>query len=193
MKFWRDVLGFELRGSDADSRVDLVSGAARVRLGERDWPPDFSGEGTRPGSAIVFFETDSIEAMQSAIRRRGGDPSHVENVNWLKMRVFEIRDPDGHVLWFGQSYHRESPARPRGMLRKVMPELPVDEVPAGVSGLPLSFMSSLTIRLMSANGKGFSNAAFTMLNTPVAAAIPTARETTAVAAKPGLRRKIRSA
>jgi hypothetical protein len=32
-----------------------------------------------------------------------------------------------------------------------------------------------------------------MLNIPVAAAIPTARETTAVAAKPGLRRKIRSA
>src|SRR5207247_5233726 len=31
------------------------------------------------------------------------------------------------------------------------------------------------------------------LNSPVAAAIPTARETTAVAAKPGLRRKIRSA
>src|SRR5262252_4488502 len=54
-------------------------------------------------------------------------------------------------------------------------------------------MSSLTIRLMSANGKGFSNAAFTMLNSPVAAAIPTARETTAMAAKPGLRRKVRSA
>src|SRR5204863_2758349 len=54
-------------------------------------------------------------------------------------------------------------------------------------------MSSQTIRLMSANGKGFSSAAFTMLNSPVAAAIPTARETTAVAAKPGLRRKIRSA
>ena len=46
---------------------------------------------------------------------------------------------------------------------------------------------------MSANGKGFSNAAFTMLNRPVAAAIPIARETTAVTAKPGLRRKMRSA
>src|SRR5262245_10432925 len=54
-------------------------------------------------------------------------------------------------------------------------------------------MPSVTIRWMSANGKGFSNAAFTMLNSAVAAAIPTARETTAVAAKPGLRRKIRSA
>src|SRR3954470_3506060 len=46
---------------------------------------------------------------------------------------------------------------------------------------------------MSANGKGCSNAAFTMLNSPVAAAIPTARETTAIAATPGLRRKLRSA
>src|SRR5678815_3505791 len=54
-------------------------------------------------------------------------------------------------------------------------------------------MSSLTIRLMSANGKGFSSAVFTMLNSPVAAAIPTARETTAVAVEPGLRRNIRSA
>jgi catechol 2,3-dioxygenase-like lactoylglutathione lyase family enzyme len=132
--FWRDILGFEVRGSDADGRVDLVSGAARVRLGERDWPPDFSGEGegNRPGSAVVFFETANVEAMQSAIRRRGGNPSHLENVNWLKMRMFEIRDPDGHILWFGQSYHRESPARPRRMLRKVMPELPVDDVRAGV-------------------------------------------------------------
>ena len=130
--FWRDVLGFDLRRSDADGRVDLVSGAARVRLGERDWPPDFSGEGASPGSAVVFFETDDVEAMHSAIRRRGGDPSYLENVNWLKMRIFQVQDPDGHMLWFGQSYHRASAGRPRGMFRKVMPELPVDDVRASV-------------------------------------------------------------
>jgi len=130
--YWRDVLGFEVRGSEDGGRVDLVSGAARVRLGERDWPPDFSGEGAHPGSAVVFFETGDLDAMHSAIRRRGGDPSHLENVNWLKMRVFHVRDPDGHMLWFGQSYHQESPARPHGMFRKVMPELPVDDVRASV-------------------------------------------------------------
>src|SRR5262249_4366303 len=54
-------------------------------------------------------------------------------------------------------------------------------------------MPSVTIRLMSANGKGFSNAAFTMLNSPVAAAIPTARETIAVSEKPGLRNSERAA
>jgi hypothetical protein len=52
---------------------------------------------------------------------------------------------------------------------------------------------SVTSRLLSANEKGCSNAAFTMLNSPVAAAIPTARETIVVAAKPGLRRKVRGA
>jgi uncharacterized glyoxalase superfamily protein PhnB len=48
------------------------------------------------------------------------------------MRVFEIRDPDGHALWYGQSYHSDSPARPAVMLRQIMPELPLNDVAAGV-------------------------------------------------------------
>jgi predicted enzyme related to lactoylglutathione lyase len=133
VKFWQDVLGFQVRGSAEDSpTVDLISGRARIRFGARDWSPDFSGEGRQPGSAIVFFETDDVEAMRAAVRRRGGDPTELEKVNWIKMRVFEIRDPDGHVIWFGQSYHAESPARPRLMMKRVMPELPLDDVPAGV-------------------------------------------------------------
>jgi uncharacterized glyoxalase superfamily protein PhnB len=133
VEFWRDVLGFQVRGSAADnSSFDLTSGRARIRFGVHDWSPDFSGEGRRPGSAIVFFETDNVEAMHAAIRRRGGEPTELEKVNWIKMRVFQVHDPDGHIIWFGQSYHAESPARPRLMMRKVMPELPLDDVPAGV-------------------------------------------------------------
>jgi uncharacterized glyoxalase superfamily protein PhnB len=54
------------------------------------------------------------------------------------MRMFEIRDPDGNVLWFGQSYHKhpDSPSRrkrqPHG-LRQALPELPFDAVPAAVA------------------------------------------------------------
>jgi catechol 2,3-dioxygenase-like lactoylglutathione lyase family enzyme len=130
--FWRDVLGFDVRGSHDTGVTDLVSGAARVRLGTRDWAPDFSDEGRAPGSAIVFFETDNAEALRSAITERGGHPSPLENVNWIKMRVFEVRDPDGHALWFGQSYHVDSPEAPKPMVQKVMPELPLADVPAGV-------------------------------------------------------------
>jgi catechol 2,3-dioxygenase-like lactoylglutathione lyase family enzyme len=46
--------------------------------------------------------------------------------------MFQLQDPDGHVIWFGQSYHAESPARSRSMMTAIMPELPMDDVPAGV-------------------------------------------------------------
>ena len=128
--FWRDVLGFEIRGRD-DEGVELTSGPARIHLGALDTAPDFSKEGP-PGTAIVFLDTDDVDAMHAAIRRRGGQPSDLEKVNWIKRRVFEIRDPDGHVIWFGQSYHQKSPDRPRRMMSRIMPELPCGDVPAAV-------------------------------------------------------------
>jgi uncharacterized glyoxalase superfamily protein PhnB len=123
--FWRDVLGFEVRRAGDDGGVDLTSGRARIRVEPLDERP--------PGSAVVFFDTDDVEAMQRAIRQRGGQASDLENVNWIKRRVFEVRDPDGHVIWFGQSYHQKSPDRPRRMLSRIMPELPSDDVPAAVA------------------------------------------------------------
>jgi predicted enzyme related to lactoylglutathione lyase len=129
--FWRDVLGFEVSEHPEDG-VELRSGRARVHLGGLDAAPDFSTEGP-PGSAIVFFDTDDVEGMHAAIKRRGGEPSELEKVNWIKRRVFEVRDPDGHVIWYGQSYHQKSPDRPRRMMSRIMPELPCDDVPAAVT------------------------------------------------------------
>ena len=80
----------------------------------------------------MFFDTDDVAAMHAAVRQRGGQPSDLENVNWIKRTVFEVRDPDGHVIWFGQSYHQKSPNRPRRMMSRAMPELPCDDVPAAV-------------------------------------------------------------
>lgn len=78
-------------------------------------------EEQRPGSAIVFLQSGDVEGAQAELRKRGGEPSEIEKVNWIKMRMFEVRDPDGNVLWFGQSYHEQpdSPSRrklqPHGM------------------------------------------------------------------------------
>jgi predicted enzyme related to lactoylglutathione lyase len=129
--FWRHVLGFEAGERAADGSIELTSGRARIHVGGLDAAPDFSSEGP-PGSAIVFFDVNDVEAMRSAIANRGGQPSAVEKVNWIKRRVFEVRDPDGHVVWFGQSYHEKSPERPRRMMSRIMPELPCDDVPASV-------------------------------------------------------------
>jgi predicted enzyme related to lactoylglutathione lyase len=129
--FWRDVLGFDVRSSNDGGLAEFVSGPARVRLGTTDSASDFSEEGP-PGSAIVFFETDNVEGMRATIQQRGGRPTTLENVNRIKMRVFELRDPDGHAVWFGQSYQADSPEQVKPMVRKVMPELPHQDVPAGV-------------------------------------------------------------
>src|SRR5262245_40736249 len=131
LKFWKDVLGFEERGTGNDGTVDLTSGRARIRLVTRD-SSSGPGEGRPRESAIVFFETDDVAAMHAAVRRRGGEPSGLEKVNWIKMQMFQITDPDAHVIWFGQSYHAESPDRSQSMMRTVMPELPMDDVPGGV-------------------------------------------------------------
>jgi predicted enzyme related to lactoylglutathione lyase len=142
--FWRDVLGFEVSERDRDGGIEVTSGPARIHFGKLDAAPDFSKE-TSPGSAIVFFDTDDIAAMHAAISRRGGQPSELEKVNWIKRSVFEVRDPDGHVIWFGQSYHQKSPDPPspqrgsggtgrrRHMMNRIMPELPCDDVPAAVT------------------------------------------------------------
>jgi catechol 2,3-dioxygenase-like lactoylglutathione lyase family enzyme len=61
--FWCDVLGFEVSGP-ADDGVELRSGGARIQVGQRDVAPDLANEGP-PGSAIVFFDTNDVEAMQA--------------------------------------------------------------------------------------------------------------------------------
>jgi uncharacterized glyoxalase superfamily protein PhnB len=134
--FYRDVLGFELRELPVAGHapiVEAVSGPARIRFGISDNPAANPPEHRKPGSAIVFFQTDDVEAMHAAVAARGGAPSDVEDVNWIKLRVFEVRDPDGHTLWFGQSFD-EPPARgSRSLLEKIMPELPLTDVAAGVA------------------------------------------------------------
>lgn len=82
---------------------------------------------------MLFFETDDVAAMHDVIRARGGNPNGLEKVNWIKMRMFEICDPDGHTLWFGQSYDQPDKPVPEPMMRKALPELPFDDVGLAVA------------------------------------------------------------
>ena len=49
------------------------------------------------------------------------------------MRMFEIRDPDGHTLWFGQSYDEPCSPRPAPMMERALPELPFNDVAAAIA------------------------------------------------------------
>jgi uncharacterized glyoxalase superfamily protein PhnB len=131
--FWCDVLGFEATAvADDPAALELRAGEARVRLGTHDWAPDFSGDAHAPGTAMLHFEVDDVEAMRATLLARGALASAIEKVNWLKFRMFEVRDPDGHVLWFGQTYNVDMPARPAAQFEQALPELPVDDVAAAL-------------------------------------------------------------
>ena len=70
--------------------------------------------------------------MHSAISARGIAASELVKVNWVKMQMFEIRDPDGNTLWFGESYNKAHDSQ-TGMFRKALPRLPLTDVAAGVA------------------------------------------------------------
>ena len=129
--FYHDVLGFQSSGSPEtlDASTTLVYGPARIQL---------SGRADASNSRrVLFFETSDVDAMRRTISGRGGSASEVERVNGIKMRMFEVRDPDGYALWFGQSFHRPSiemhipPGT--GQLRQIMPAMPHSDVAAGIA------------------------------------------------------------
>jgi catechol 2,3-dioxygenase-like lactoylglutathione lyase family enzyme len=118
--FYRDVLAFAIH--QTPDGMEATNGPARLHF-------DVAG----PAPAVVFFETDDVAGLHAAIRDRGGQPSEIAKVNGIKMRMFEVRDPDGHTLWFGQSYHVPDAASPAPLLEKALPELPLDDVAAGIA------------------------------------------------------------
>jgi len=96
---------------------------------EKQWElQTLVAERQRMAEEIERLEQEWIR-MGDAIAARGGKPGGVAKINGVKMRVFEVRDPDGHALWFGQSYGE--PDQPQqGLLETVMPCMPVSDVAA---------------------------------------------------------------
>jgi catechol 2,3-dioxygenase-like lactoylglutathione lyase family enzyme len=138
LAFYRDVLGFDVRmvpaGDGVPAVAEAVYGPARIQFGVDEGAFNSTGELRPRGSAMLFFQTEDVEAMIDWIRARGGAPSDLEKVNWIKMQIFEIRDPDGHRLWYGQSFQQPSPEPdPLRQLRQALPELPLDDVARGVA------------------------------------------------------------
>jgi uncharacterized glyoxalase superfamily protein PhnB len=134
--YYRDVLGFSVTPATAgpgSSDVELIHGPARLLINAQASAADSTGENRPRASAILFLETDDVAAMRELVRSRGGNATELEKVNWIKYRVFQVQDPDGHTLWFAQSF-QEPDLEPAAdhQLRKALPELPVVDVPAAI-------------------------------------------------------------
>jgi uncharacterized glyoxalase superfamily protein PhnB len=126
--FYRDTLGFEVRADTlrGGGPPELTLGPARITLGKRD-PAAKAAE-----RSILFFETDDVAATYDILAARGAKPTVPEDVNWIKMRMIEVRDPDGNTLWFGTGFGGPGKTFPKSALRAVMPELPFDDVARAV-------------------------------------------------------------
>lgn len=108
LAFYRDVLGFTpnfVHNSNGVPDVAEVQlGAAKIQFGQHDGVADSEAQRTARAATILFFQTDDVAALREAVVGRGGKPSELADVAyWMKMRLFEIRDPDDHELWFGQA------------------------------------------------------------------------------------------
>ncbi len=125
-EFYRK-LGFEPAAGN-----ELVSGPASILLRMGESAPDSTFHERPRGHATVFLEVDDLHALHRRLAAEGLTPGSIERVNWIKYRMFDVRDPDGHVIWFAQTY--QEPDRDNGEpeLRQIMPEFPLDDVPRGV-------------------------------------------------------------
>ena len=103
-----------------------MSGPARVTLGMKD------GDVT-DARQVVFLEVDDVGAMHRLLQSRGANPTEPQDVNWIKLRMFEVRDPDGNAIWFGRSFNQPGDHVKQRSLQRVMPELPFTDVPAAVA------------------------------------------------------------
>ena len=142
--FYRDILGFSAEPVNAvttakpedgrPSEVALINGPARILIGAQGSAVDSTGQPRPRGSAMIFIETDDVAGMRELVRSRGGNVTELEKLNWIKYRVFQVRDPDGHTIWFGQSFQEPDPeSAPGKQLRLLLPELPVRDVSAAIA------------------------------------------------------------
>lgn len=113
LNFYRDVLGFELtseadkvgewnwcvlRHGDSDSQVKLMLAGTEdgPRLLEQEKKADHHF------SAIYYFYADDVRALHKDLEGKGFDVTALEET-FYGMLEFSLKDPDGHLLSFGQN------------------------------------------------------------------------------------------
>jgi len=141
MQFYCELLGFEpgqdTNKSSVPSLAEVVSGPARIQFYTAGGIVDSTGPLPALGAAVVFFEVNDVAAMQTVISARGAQTTLPAKVNWIKIEMFQVQDPDGNILWFGKSYHVDyadlHTEAGKGQLRKIMPDMPLTDVAAGIA------------------------------------------------------------
>ena len=105
VRFYCDVLGFEVvdRMDDvgATGFASLRNGATQIMLASPTYIPRApTVEGRYPQSAYYFYVEDA-DALRQAVVDAGWPATECVD-RFYGLREFEVVDPEGHVLLFGQ-------------------------------------------------------------------------------------------
>lgn len=105
VRFYRDVLGFKVvdRMDDvgATGFASLRNGAAQIMLASPTYIPRAPGVEGRYTQAAYYFYVEDADALRESVIGAGWSATACVD-RFYGLREFEVVDPEGHVLLFGQ-------------------------------------------------------------------------------------------
>ncbi len=105
VRFYRNVLGFKVvdRMDDvgATGFASLRNGAAQIMLASPSHIPRARKVEGRHPQAACYFYVDDADALRESVVRAGWPATKCVD-RFYGLREFEVVDPEGHVLLFGQ-------------------------------------------------------------------------------------------
>ena len=101
--YYTDKLGFDIDFEWADHEGDPIR---YISVGKNDRHLHFSQSGN-PHKAMAYFFIDDVENYYKAVKESGADVTKdLKDWPW-EMREFEVADPDGNRLIFGQDISQD--------------------------------------------------------------------------------------
>jgi catechol 2,3-dioxygenase-like lactoylglutathione lyase family enzyme len=99
--FYRGLLGFDVRERlEEDGRLvwaHLELGAAELMLSQQP-----GGVNVVPRGAVIhYLYPDDVRALHARVRDAGLEAAKLRTTEY-RMLEFDVLDPDGYELWFGQ-------------------------------------------------------------------------------------------
>ncbi len=106
IRFYTDVLGFEVASRDdsigGSGFATVQNGKARLMLASPTYvPANPKAEDGRFTQANYYFYVEDAEALRQAVMDAGWPATECVD-RFYGLKEFEVADPDGHVLLFGQ-------------------------------------------------------------------------------------------
>ena len=105
IRFYTEVLGFGVSGRMDDvgktGWASLNQGKTQIMLASPDYFPTAVKVDGRYPQMVLYFYPDDVEQLHQSVAENGWESTDLI-VRFYGMKEFEVIDPSGHILVFGQ-------------------------------------------------------------------------------------------